>query len=108
MQGVVDGEDGDVCAQAQRRLTVLGGELGAFGGTLGIGKPTAGARVLARNGVRGAGGFADILARAVALVDRQLLERRGVGGIAILLVSLGFNLLGDALRDVLDPRAASK
>ena len=29
-------------------------------------------------------------------------------GIAILLVSLGFNLLGDALRDVLDPRAASK
>lgn len=31
-----------------------------------------------------------------------------VPGIAILLVSLGFNLLGDALRDVLDPRAASK
>lgn len=31
-----------------------------------------------------------------------------VPGIAILLVSLGFNLLGDALRDILDPRAASK
>lgn len=31
-----------------------------------------------------------------------------IPGIAILLVSLGFNLLGDALRDVLDPRAASK
>ena len=31
-----------------------------------------------------------------------------VPGIAILLVSLGFNLLGDALRDVLDPRVASK
>jgi peptide/nickel transport system permease protein len=25
-------------------------------------------------------------------------------GIAILIVSLGFNLLGDGLRDVLDPR----
>jgi peptide/nickel transport system permease protein len=25
-------------------------------------------------------------------------------GIAILVVSLGFNLLGDGLRDVLDPR----
>ena len=26
-------------------------------------------------------------------------------GIAILVVSLGFNLLGDGLRDVLDPKA---
>ncbi|MRX52091.1 ABC transporter permease subunit [Paracoccus sp. S-4012] len=31
-----------------------------------------------------------------------------IPGIAILTVSLGFNLLGDALRDVLDPRAATK
>ena len=29
-----------------------------------------------------------------------------IPGIAILLVSLGFNLLGDALRDILDPRSA--
>jgi peptide/nickel transport system permease protein len=28
-------------------------------------------------------------------------------GLAILVVSLGFNLLGDGLRDVLDPKAAS-
>jgi peptide/nickel transport system permease protein len=27
-------------------------------------------------------------------------------GIAIFVVSLGFNLLGDGLRDVLDPKAA--
>ena len=26
-------------------------------------------------------------------------------GVAILIVSLGFNLLGDGLRDVLDPKA---
>ena len=29
-------------------------------------------------------------------------------GLAIFLVSLGFNLLGDGLRDVLDPRSAGK
>jgi peptide/nickel transport system permease protein len=29
-------------------------------------------------------------------------------GLAILIVSLGFNLLGDGLRDVLDPKSASK
>ena len=29
-------------------------------------------------------------------------------GLAIFLVSLGFNLLGDGLRDVLDPRSASR
>ncbi len=29
-------------------------------------------------------------------------------GLAILIVSLGFNLLGDGLRDVLDPRSAGK
>ena len=29
-------------------------------------------------------------------------------GLAIFTVSLGFNLLGDGLRDVLDPRSASK
>jgi peptide/nickel transport system permease protein len=28
-----------------------------------------------------------------------------IPGIAILVVSLGFNLLGDGLRDVLDPKA---
>ena len=28
-------------------------------------------------------------------------------GLAIFIVSLGFNLLGDGLRDVLDPRGAS-
>ncbi|WP_156419436.1 ABC transporter permease, partial [Aureimonas sp. AU12] len=31
-----------------------------------------------------------------------------IPGIAILLVSLGFNLLGDALRDILDPRSAKR
>ncbi|WAJ29717.1 ABC transporter permease [Antarcticirhabdus aurantiaca] len=31
-----------------------------------------------------------------------------IPGIAILLVSLGFNLLGDGLRDVLDPRSAKR
>ena len=31
-----------------------------------------------------------------------------IPGIAILLVSLGFNLLGDGLRDVLDPRSARR
>lgn len=31
-----------------------------------------------------------------------------VPGLAIFIVSLGFNLLGDGLRDVLDPRSASK
>jgi len=31
-----------------------------------------------------------------------------IPGFAILIVSLGFNLLGDGLRDVLDPRAASE
>jgi peptide/nickel transport system permease protein len=31
-----------------------------------------------------------------------------VPGIAILVVSLGFNLLGDGLRDVLDPRSAPR
>jgi peptide/nickel transport system permease protein len=30
-----------------------------------------------------------------------------VPGLAIFLVSLGFNLLGDSLRDVLDPRSAT-
>ena len=30
--------------------------------------------------------------------------RPTVPGIAILIVSLGFNLLGDGLRDVLDPK----
>jgi peptide/nickel transport system permease protein len=29
-------------------------------------------------------------------------------GLAIFTVSLGFNLLGDGLRDVLDPRSASR
>ena len=29
-------------------------------------------------------------------------------GLAIFIVSLGFNLLGDGLRDVLDPRSASR
>ena len=29
-------------------------------------------------------------------------------GLAIFIVSLGFNLLGDGLRDVLDPRSAGK
>ena len=29
-----------------------------------------------------------------------------VPGLAIFVVSLGFNLLGDGLRDVLDPKAA--
>jgi peptide/nickel transport system permease protein len=29
-------------------------------------------------------------------------------GLAIFIVSLGFNLLGDGLRDVLDPRSSSK
>ena len=32
----------------------------------------------------------------------------GWRGLAIFLVSLGFNLLGDGLRDVLDPRSAGK
>ena len=29
-------------------------------------------------------------------------------GLAIFIVSLGFNLLGDGLRDVLDPRSAER
>ena len=29
-------------------------------------------------------------------------------GLAIFIVSLGFNLLGDGLRDVLDPRSAGE
>ena len=29
-------------------------------------------------------------------------------GLAIFIVSLGFNLLGDGLRDVLDPRSAKR
>jgi peptide/nickel transport system permease protein len=29
-------------------------------------------------------------------------------GVAMLLVSIGFNLLGDGLRDILDPTAATK
>jgi peptide/nickel transport system permease protein len=29
-------------------------------------------------------------------------------GLAIFIVSLGFNLLGDGLRDVLDPRSAGR
>jgi len=29
-------------------------------------------------------------------------------GLAIFIVSLGFNLLGDGLRDVLDPRSSGK
>jgi peptide/nickel transport system permease protein len=32
----------------------------------------------------------------------------GMPGIAILVVSLGFNLLGDGLRDALDPRSGEQ
>ncbi|NCU21231.1 D,D-dipeptide ABC transporter permease, partial [Candidatus Falkowbacteria bacterium] len=31
-----------------------------------------------------------------------------IPGLAIFIVSLGFNLLGDGLRDVLDPRSSGK
>ena len=45
----------------------------------------------------------DDLLRPALLLDQWWVAT--IPGIAIFVVSLGFNLLGDGLRDVLDPRA---
>ncbi len=86
VEGVVDGESGDVGKQAKGRLTILGCKLGALGRALVLGEVAAGARVLAGDGVRGPGGFADVLTRAKALVGGQLGQGPLIGSIAIVLI----------------------
>ena len=85
-ESVVDGVRCRLSAQANRGNAVLGGEFGAFGGPFVVAKRPARPRVLPRNCMRCAGGFLDVLARAVALVGGQLCQGFLVGGVAILLV----------------------
>ena len=86
VEGVVDGESGDVGKQAKGGPAILGRKLGTLGRALVFGEVAAGARVLAGDGVRGPGGFADVLTRAIALVGGQLVQGLLIGSVAIVLV----------------------
>ena len=86
VEGVVDGECGDVGKQAKGGLAILGRKLGALGRTLVLGEVAAGARVLAGDGVRGPGGLANVLTRAIAFVGGQLGQGLLIGSVAIVLV----------------------
>ena len=85
-EGVVDGEGGSVGTQAYGWHAVLSSQLGALGGPFIVAKRAAGARVLSWDGVWGAGGFLDVLARAVALKGGKLGECLLISRVAILLV----------------------
>ena len=86
VEGVVDGECGDVGKQAKGGLAILGRKLGALGRALVFGEVAAGARVLAGDGVRGPGGLANVLTRAIAFVGGQLGQGLLIGSVAIVLV----------------------
>ena len=86
VEGVVDGESGDVGKQAKGGLAVVGRKLGTLGRALLFGEIAAGTRVLTGNGMWGAGGLTDILAGAIALVSGQLGQGLFIGGVAIVLV----------------------